>query len=141
MAVLGLIVRALASGHVTKDEQLTTTGPYAHMRNPLYFGSILIGAGFAVAARSWWVGGLFALMFIVVYLPVIRDEERFLRQTFPDFDEYSRHVPRFLPRLTAFRQKRGSFSWDLYRKHREYNAVLGAAAMLAALAVKLWWAK
>jgi hypothetical protein len=111
------------------------------MRNPLYFGSILIGAGFAIASRSWWVAVLFALMFIVVYVPVIRDEERFLRQTFPEYDEYARHVPRLLPRLTAFGQERGNFSWDLYRKHREYNAIFGSAAMLAALVAKLWWAK
>ena len=52
--VPGLLVRALASGHVQKNEALATSGPYAYTRNPLYLGSLLIGVGFAIAARSWW---------------------------------------------------------------------------------------
>jgi protein-S-isoprenylcysteine O-methyltransferase Ste14 len=141
VAIGGVVIRALASGHVTKDEQLTTSGPYAYVRNPLYFGSILIGVGFAVAARNWWIVALLAVMFVAIYLPVIRDEEKFLRAAFPEYDEYSRDVPRLIPRLVAFGKGGGRFSWDLYRKHREYNAVLGTVAMLVALAAKLWWAK
>src|ERR1700749_3941355 len=54
--VPGLLVRALASGHVRKNESLATSGPYAYTRNPLYLGSLLIGIGFAVASQSWSVG-------------------------------------------------------------------------------------
>src|SRR5882724_315321 len=92
--VPGLLVRALASGHVRKNEALATSGPYAYTRNPLYLGSLLMGTGFAVAARSWWVGIVLVVMFFVIYLPVIRDEEAFLRSRFPEFDEYARRVPR-----------------------------------------------
>src|ERR1017187_5498315 len=100
VVVPGLLVRALASGNVRKNESLATSGPYAYTRNPLYLGSLLIGLGFAVAARSWWVGVALVAMFFVIYLPVIRDEETFLRRTFPEFEEYARRVPRMLPRLT-----------------------------------------
>src|SRR5579863_992624 len=95
----GLLVRALASGHVRKNEALATSGPYAYTRNPLYLGSLLIGVGFAVAARSWWVGIALVAMFFAIYLPVIRGEEKFLRERFPEFEEYARRVPRMLPRL------------------------------------------
>lgn len=142
IVALGLVVRALASGHVRKNEQLTTTGPYAYLRNPLYFGSLILAAGFAVAARSWWIVLLMILLFVIVYLPVIRAEELFLNSKFPEFDEYSRHVPRIIPRLTPFGNAAGSFSWELYRKHREYNAALGSLLMMAALAAKwFWWPK
>ena len=139
--VAGLLIRGLASGHVRKNEALAVSGPYAYTRNPLYLGSVLMGLGFAVAARSWWVGVALVAMFLVVYLPVIRDEEAFLRGKFPEFEEYARRVPRMVPRFT-----RGSngpdevlegFSSDLYLKHREYNALLGAVAMMAALIVKI----
>src|SRR6202161_217576 len=100
LVVPGLLVRALASGHVRKNEALATSGPYAYARNPLYLGSLLIGIGFAVAARSWWVGFLLVVMFFAIYLPVIRDEETFLRQKFPEFEEYAQRVPRMFPRLT-----------------------------------------
>src|SRR6202050_1830253 len=82
LVVPGLLVRALASGHVRKNEALATSGPYAYARNPLYLGSLLIGLGFAVAARSWGVGVVLVVMFLAIYLPVIRDEEAFLRRTF-----------------------------------------------------------
>src|SRR5260370_24254820 len=95
----GLLIRALASGHVRKDESLATSGPYAYTRNPLYLGSLLMGLGFAVAARSWWVGVALVVMFFAIYLPVIRDEEAFLRQRFPEFEEYARRVPRMFPRI------------------------------------------
>jgi protein-S-isoprenylcysteine O-methyltransferase Ste14 len=137
----GLLVRALASGHVRKNEMLTTSGPYAYTRNPLYLGSLLIGVGFAVAARSWWVGIALVAMFLAIYFPVILDEEVFLRQKFPGFDEYARDVPRMFPRLT---QHHGSgdnataeFSLGLYLQHREYHAPLGALGMLLTLIVKM----
>src|SRR3984893_11213366 len=97
----GLMIRALASGHVRKNEALATSGPYAYTRNPLYLGSLLMGIGFCVAARSWWVGVALVVMFFAIYLPVIRGEEAFLRRTFPEFEEYARRVPRMFPRLTS----------------------------------------
>jgi protein-S-isoprenylcysteine O-methyltransferase Ste14 len=141
VVVPGLLIRALASGHVRKNESLATSGPYAYTRNPLYLGSLLMGAGFCVAARSWWVGLVLVVMFLAIYLPVIWDEEAFLRRTFPEFEEYAGRVPRMLPRITPHaddqREGPGGFSWGLYLKHREYNALLGAVGMMGALIVKM----
>ncbi len=139
MILPGLLIRALASGHVRKNEALATSGPYAYTRNPLYLGSMLMGIGFAVAARSWWVGIVLVLMFFAIYIPVIRGEENFLRGRFSDFEEYAKRVPRMLPRLTRSgdASEGGGFSIDLYLKHREYNALVGALAMTAALVAKM----
>jgi protein-S-isoprenylcysteine O-methyltransferase Ste14 len=137
--VPGLLIRALASGHVRKNEELATSGPYAYTRNPLYLGSLLIGIGFAVAARSWWIGLGLILMFFAIYVPVIRGEEKFLREKFREFEDYARRVPRMLPRLRAYRSDGnggGGFSAELYLKHHEWNALLGALLMLAALIAK-----
>jgi protein-S-isoprenylcysteine O-methyltransferase Ste14 len=139
LIIPGLAIRALASGHVQKNEQLTTTGPYAHTRNPLYLGSLILAVGFAFSARNWWIGAGLVLMFLAIYLPVIRGEEEFLKEHFPEFAEYARQVPRLLPRLSYFGDAHGRFSWDLYWKHREYNATLGSAALMAALITKLLW--
>jgi hypothetical protein len=127
----------LASGHVQKNERLAMTGPYAYTRNPLYFGSFIIAMGFAFAARSWWVVGILAVMAIAIYLPVIRAEERFLAQHFPEFGEYARRVPRLVPTLPG--KQRWEFSKALYLKHREYNATLGAVAIMAVLVLKFLW--
>jgi len=137
LLVPGLALRGLASGHVQKDKQLTTSGPYAYTRNPLYLGSLMLAAGFAIAARSWWIVGIMLLMFAVIYIPVIAGEERYLRQAFPDYEDYARHVPRFLPRLTPYCTEPGAYSSARYWKHREYQASIGCAVVLAILIIKL----
>ena len=137
--ILGLSIRALASGHVEKNERLATTGPYAYTRNPLYLGSLILAVGFAISSRNWWVGAILIVMLLAIYLPVIRSEEQFLRERFPEFDEYARTVPRLWPRVTAINKTSGEFSGRLYWKHREYNAILGVVALLAALTAKLLW--
>jgi protein-S-isoprenylcysteine O-methyltransferase Ste14 len=141
LVVPGLWLRAYASGYVKKNRELTVTGPYAHTRNPLYLGSMLIAAGFAVALLSWPVALVLALGFAVIYVPVIAGEERFLRATFPGFDDYCRRVPRLIPRLTPApfpddKEKgrdSGGFSMSLYIQHREYNAGIGTALLYLSL--------
>jgi len=136
ISLIGLLIRAFASGHVTKNEQLTTSGPYAYTRNPLYFGSLILAIGFAVASRSWGIALIAAVMFFAIYIPVIHGEEGFLRSHFPEFDEYAHHVPRLVPRLLPYGHSATAFSWDLYWKHREYNAAIGTAFMIVAMIVK-----
>src|SRR5271168_2418557 len=77
---LGVFLRAMASGHVEKNQQLATTGPYAYSRNPLYLGSIIIAIGFAIASRDVWVAIGIVVFFAIIYVPVIRSEEAFLHQ-------------------------------------------------------------
>jgi protein-S-isoprenylcysteine O-methyltransferase Ste14 len=145
----GLWLRAYASGYVKKNRELTVTGPYALTRNPLYLGSMLMAAGFALALLSWPVALVLAVGFAVIYIPVIASEERFLRATFPEFDTYCDNVPRIIPRLAPAKQVvestltseskgvaervSGSFSIELYRRHREYNAAIGAALLYLSL--------
>jgi protein-S-isoprenylcysteine O-methyltransferase Ste14 len=131
----GLWLRGYAAGYVKKNRELTQTGPYAHTRNPLYLGSMLMAAGFAVALLSWPVALVLAVGFLVIYIPVIASEERFLRATFTEFDAYCRRVPRLLPRLTGAKAATdsGNFSFALYLRHREYNAAMGAALLYLSL--------
>jgi protein-S-isoprenylcysteine O-methyltransferase Ste14 len=139
ISLVGVLIRASASGHVKKNSELTMTGPYAYTRNPLYLGSLIIAAGFAIGSRSWWVVTIMLMMFLAIYVPVIRSEESFLRAKFPDFDDYCQTVPRLVPSLSHAKSGSGTFSRDLYLQHREYNAALGTVAMLGALVAKLLW--
>jgi protein-S-isoprenylcysteine O-methyltransferase Ste14 len=139
VVVPGVWLRGYAAGYVRKNAELTRTGPYAHTRNPLYLGSMMIAFGFAGAAASWVILVLLAGLFAAIYWPTIRGEEAFLREKFPGFDAYAAQVPRLLPRLTAARtnDEAGSFSSKLYLHHKEYQASMGAVSIYAALAVKL----
>ena len=134
----GLWLRAYSAGYVKKNRELTRTGPYAHTRNPLYLGSMLIAAGFAVALLSWPIAAVLAVGFFLIYVPVIASEERFLRGAFAGFDDYCRQVPRLIPRITSgtAQSDAGRFSFSLYRKHREYNAALGTALLYLGLLLR-----
>ncbi len=88
----GLLIRALASGHVRKNESLATSGPYAYTRNPLYLGSLVMGLGFCLAARSWWVGLALVVMLLAIYVPVILSEEAFLQGKFPKLVKQTNEV-------------------------------------------------
>jgi protein-S-isoprenylcysteine O-methyltransferase Ste14 len=140
VAACGLGLRAAAAGHVKKDRELTTSGPYRWVRHPLYAGSMLIAAGFAVASRNWWVVLAMAVMFAAIYWPVMLSEEEYLRANFAGYDEYARRVPRLFPWKRGPASP-GAFLPALYRKHREYNAFFGALALFAVLAIKMYWTR
>jgi len=129
----GLALRAWAAGHLEKNLALATSGPYAHVRNPLYLGTLTAAAGFAIAARRWELAVLLAVVFLLVYLPAVELEEQHLRSLFDDYADYARRVPKFVPRLGGKSSKH--FQWFLYRRNREYEAF---AAFLAGVVVLLW---
>ena len=141
VAFVGLVIRAWASGHIVKNDRLATTGPYAHTRNPLYFGSFLIAAGFAVAAH-WALLLLVAAFFALIYVPTMQRERANIAGRFPEaYAEYARNVPAFFPRLTPWQggdaaQGQG-FSSALYMKHGEWKAALGYAGALVLLLLRV----
>lgn len=137
-AVLGLVIRAWASGHLEKEKSLAVSGPYRYSRNPLYLGNFILGVGIVITSRSWWVLVLFAAYFGVFYpLMIVRERDR-MRRLFPtEYEEYGRQVPLFWPSLIG-RHKPASakFSWRLYLENKEYRALAGAAVFWLLLAVK-----
>ena len=140
IAVVGLLIRAWAAGHIRKNAVLAVSGPYAYTRNPLYLGSFLLGLGFTVGGGNWWLAALFAIWFLGIYLPVVRKEAVDLRQIFgADYEKYAAAVPLFVPRLTAFAPDKASdvkFDPNLYLRYREYRAALGLVAAWSLLAIK-----
>ena len=138
-AVIGLLIRAWASGHIRKGEELAVTGPYSYTRNPLYLGSFILGLGFTGATAVRWLGVVFALLFLSINLPVMRIEATDIREAFGnEYDDYAANVPMFLPRLTAWRKARKAWDGGLYLKHREYEAAIGAAVAIGLLTVKMY---
>jgi hypothetical protein len=128
VALVGVIIRGWASGHISKNERLATTGPYAHTRNPLYFGSFLIAAGFAIAAH-WALLLLVVAFFVLIYAPTMQRERANIAGRFPEaYETYAANVPAFVPRPTPWKATHpddgGGFSLELYMKHGEWKAAL-----------------
>ena len=137
IGVFGLLLRGYAAGYLKKQEVLTTTGPYAFTRNPLYLGSAILAAGAAWAMHSWISAGVLGAYFVAVYYVVMRREEGELRGHFGDaFEHYARTVPLFFPRLTPARLggSAGAFSIAQYKKNHEHEASIGFLFLLAVLA-------
>jgi protein-S-isoprenylcysteine O-methyltransferase Ste14 len=133
VSILGLALRAWAAGHLEKNTTLAVGGPYAFVRNPLYIGTLTTAAGLVIASRRWELGVLFAIVFLLIYLPVVELEEQHLRSLFPAYDSYARRVPKLLPRFSGGASKR--FRWSIYRKNQEFQALLG---FLAGAIVLVW---
>lgn len=143
ISILGLALRAWAAGHIRKNAQLATSGPYAFTRNPLYLGSFLLGLGFTVAAGRLVLGLLFAALFLGIYLPVMRVEASTLAELFgKDYEVYRQSVPLFFPRITPFRQRESTanrFDGTLYLRYREYRAALGLVIAWGLLLIKTFY--
>lgn len=142
----GLLIRLAASGHLRKYEELATTGPYAATRNPLYLGSALLAGGFVIAGYSASAGLLVAAYFAIFYYAAMRNEESDLHERFgAEFRSYAARVPLFFPWMAnrAAGPPPGArvgpqFSWDQYRRNREYKALVGTVAGFALLWLRGW---
>jgi protein-S-isoprenylcysteine O-methyltransferase Ste14 len=131
----GLALRAWAAGHLAKNQRLAVSGPYAFTRNPLYLGTLVTALGLAAAGHSWGLAVLFGALFALVYLPAIELEEQHLRTILPGYAEFARRVPLLIPKWPASPGPE-RFSGALYRKNREYQALLGWALGALWLAIR-----
>ncbi len=151
IAVLGEAVRCWAVGysgvttradHVTAPA-LTTAGPYAYVRNPLYVGNFITALGFSIAytgalpnARRALLTALGLGTMLGVYAAIVPLEEAYLRETFGDlFDDYVARVPRLLPRTSASDPQTGTYDSGVIAS-AETRTFVTFGAMLAVLAFK-----
>ena len=140
LALVGLWIRGWSAGTIHKDQELTTSGPYAFTRNPLYLGSFFIGIGVSMAGGHWVWPVVFVLFYASVYSRTMAEEARHLSGLFPEqYAQYAAHVPGFVPRLTAYGAGHGGFRWAQYRRNREWEALLGAFAAFGLLGAKGLW--
>lgn len=138
MATAGELLRIWASGHIEKTLRLATGGPYAHTRNPLYVGSVLMALGLLIASRAP-VSIVAGLAYLGIFYPqIIREEANFLRDKFgAAYDLWARDVPIFIPRLTPAGPRETRFAPLRILANREWRSVLGLAVLGALLASRL----
>ncbi len=151
IALAGEALRCWAvgySGVTTRSDrvvapQLTTAGPYAYVRNPLYVGNFITALGFAVAFTGDMPARDRALLvalglgsMLAVYAAIVPLEEAYLLQTFgAEFEAYLGRVPRVIPRTTPSEPQTGIYDPSVIAK-AETRTFLTFGAMLGALAVK-----
>jgi protein-S-isoprenylcysteine O-methyltransferase Ste14 len=133
LILFGLLVRAWAAGTLKKQKQLATTGPYAVVRHPLYFGSILMMAGFSALGFAPLSLLVIALPLAWLYWHAMTSEERHIASLFPQqWPAYAAKVPRFIPRRFVI-PRLADWSLAQWLKNSEYQAWIGAAVALTAI--------
>lgn len=142
LVLLGEAVRFWAAGYIRRyrvyevqADALVTAGPYAHVRNPLYLGNLLIGLGFCTISNWRPAFPLFIVMYACMYRAVVAHEEDHLSALFgAEYERYRAEVPRFWPRLVPYSAAKGCFSAvDAFRGERLTWCVHTAAAALFAI--------
>jgi len=129
VAAIGELLRIWAAGHIEKGREITRSGPYRFVRHPLYLGSVVMGAGFVVAARSWLPGALVVSYLGLTLWAAMRTEEATLDARFQGAYAAYRDG-------RADRQQR-SFSLDRAIANREYRAVAGLAGSIGLLVLRM----
>jgi protein-S-isoprenylcysteine O-methyltransferase Ste14 len=146
VAASGLALRIWAAGHIRKDRTLTTEGPYALVRHPLYLGSTAIAAGSALAISDpahWALSAAFVAAAVAafgwLYSRTIKTEEAHLARLFDGYADYSSKVPSVIPAPsrvpTALESSR--WDWPLLLKNRELATLSAAAGVAVALRLKM----
>jgi hypothetical protein len=136
--LFGQAFRIWAAGHIHKD-RVATGGPYAYMRNPLYFGSLFISIGFAVMAKEWWAYVVVAAQFLFFYYLAILSEERYLKAHLGQtYQSYTAAVPRFWPVGRRHPQPEGRFEWPQVRYNKEHRSYVPVAILCLLFALKAW---
>ncbi len=135
--LLGLVLRSWGAGHLVKNDALTMTGPYAHLRHPLYLGTLLIGTGFAIA-----IGGLLGVVILLLLWPwfALRyfprkeslESERLGVRYGERFARYREAVPALWPRLAAWRDAAHpapaeDWALDRYSDNNELGTLLAVS--------------
>ena len=128
IALAGEGVRVWAAGHLEKGREVTTSGPYAFTRHPLYVGSSIIGVGVAIASASWIVAMLVLAYLAITLSAAIRTEEQHLTEKFGEaYPDYR------AGRATGESRR---FSFGRAKRNREYRAVIGLLVAFVLLGLK-----
>lgn len=130
--ISGALIRIWANGYAIKMDKLTTSGPYAFVRNPLYLGTFLIAFGMVVMLQSYVAGSLFLAAFLAGYYFTIKKEERMLEEKFKDsYLDYKKHVWALIPKAVPYRKgEKWPFSFTRLLKSKEYKTIFWLAIVI-----------
>jgi len=149
IVIAGEAIRIWAAGHLRKNKDVITSGPYAYVRNPLYVGTFLVGFGFCLAASGLEPPGLYFLaialpvftaLYFLYYLPYkCRVETSRLERRFRErARDYNENVPAFIPRLHPYPGKKERWRFDLIFKNSEFGTFSAVTLGIALLGAKLF---
>ncbi|HAS54225.1 MAG TPA: hypothetical protein DCS42_08940 [Nitrospiraceae bacterium] len=140
LVIGGEWLRLWAAGHLRKNKQLTTTGPYAHVKNPLYIGTLLITLGYSAMAKNIYIMIAGFVWFFIWYAPYKKkqENEKLVSSFGSAWSEYDKAVPDYLPRISSYPGKgKNRWSWDVVKENSEHETAVGVFVGFAMLVYML----
>jgi protein-S-isoprenylcysteine O-methyltransferase Ste14 len=135
LMMAGMFFRAWSSGYINKDKELATEGPYSLTRNPLYFGSLILGSGIAVASNNAITYLIFIVYYLTFFIFLIAIERKRMRQRFgQQYEAWAKKANLFFPKIKKVEQF--NFNISYYMKNREYRVLFFSLFVTAVLIVK-----
>ncbi|MBN2398962.1 MAG: isoprenylcysteine carboxylmethyltransferase family protein [Candidatus Aminicenantes bacterium] len=135
LMMAGMFFRGWSSGYIDKDRELATQGPYSLTRNPLYFGSFILGLGIAVAGNNIITYLIFAVYYFTFFTFLIAIERKRMRKRFGSkYEAWARESNLFIPKIK--RIGKSDFNIAFYMKNREYRVLFFSLFITAILIIK-----
>ncbi len=141
LVCLGEGLRLWAAGHLQKNREVTTSGPYAHLKNPLYLGTLLIAVGYGIITGQPILLGVAGAGFFFYYVPFKkrRESERLEGLFGERWKDYDRLVPDYLPRLSPYeRREIRRWSWSCVRANSEHETAAAVATGTLLLTLRIF---
>ncbi len=139
VALFGELIQVWATSHLAKDERLTISGPYSHVRNPMYIGRFFLGLGFFIMTSNPYLIASYIMLFAAyAQMRVMREEKR-LRELFgADYQHYCTETRRWLPRIKPYsRSEPRKASWTQVCANHEQIVLIGVIAVLVAVYLRI----
>ena len=139
VALFGELIQLWATAHLHKDTRFTISGPYSHVRNPMYFGRFFVGLGFFMMTwNPYLIGGYVILYAIYGHLRVRREERRLNEIFAPDYQHYCAEIRRWLPRIRPYSGSESRRAgWPQVCANHEQIVLLGVIVVLAAIYLRI----
>jgi len=139
VAAFGEAIQVWSASHLHKNNELATSGPYAHVRNPMYLGRFFVGLGIVLMIKFPWLIAAYVVLFaIYAYFRVGGEEARLVRYFGPEYQDYCSKVPKFFPRFRSYEKSTGGRAkWSLFTQNHEYRNVIGLLVMFAVVCARV----
>ncbi len=141
VVILGELIQMWATSHLHKDKKFTISGPYSHVRNPMYFGRFFVGLGLFI--MTWTVCPYILATYVVLYAIYgqlrVRREERRLQEIFaPHYQDYCSEIRRWIPRIKPYSKSESRRAkWSQVCANHEQIVALGIAVVMVLIYFKI----
>jgi protein-S-isoprenylcysteine O-methyltransferase Ste14 len=138
----GEALRFWATGHIMKNEELTTSGPYAYIQSPMYLGSFIIATGLCIMARNSVIWVIAAAVYFLAYIPRKQEKEwgRLERLFGEAFLKYKKDVPYLIPSKTLPYADADTRPWSFAQviENNEHQVAIGVALLAVFIMVRIF---